>query len=334
MQDKELEKMEAALAAVGDRMASERSWEDVAPRVSQLFKPYRDLCTVLALSLAFFILGFWHRGVFGPAVAFMGLFLPGLIRAARERRRAVARQDRDLFAVCAEEVKRRYELQCLLLVLGPLLVIAFLVVGIALPDSRTPFLVACALTFYLPFHCLVVMPSTSRELDEVRRWSIAARELPLGAPEEAKRLQASWLRAVERVSRYVAVGGLVLLWVVWILDFEEVVPGALVWTVIGAWIVCRMLKAPEEDQAVTREQVADEDDEDDEEESWFSIIIGLLIVFVRVFLVYLAPIVSLILVGIAIRGTEPTRPLVVGGILAVASVIAWMTLNDDEEEDS
>lgn len=355
MSEAKLEAMEEALAAVGKRLASERRWEDIAPRVHRrLRKPYRDLAMVLAFVIGLGVWGLWERSAGVAALVVLGLFVPTVVHAALHRRRALVRRDRDLFAIHAREVDKRFQAQVMLVLFGVPLVLVLLVFAIALPDPRLPLTLAAALVVYLPVHVFVRLRCTLRELSEAKRWSEVARDLP-AAPSVAAgttREAPLWRRSVRK-----GVGILVLASVAaclatrvlhWAFDLDLRVPETVLWTIVVAWVAARMLveedgdeKAParlegEEDvgDGEEPEEEADDDDDDDDGESALALSIGLLVGWFQLFVLYLSPLVVLVLLAGALAVEDPTRPLVAAGTLAVMWIVFWKFVlpeGDDEE---
>ena len=124
MNDSELEALEQDLALVSDGLAAERRVSMPTAGVQRsgtqeedavadglgpiLRRPYQDLFSMLALVAGFGLWGLSEPRAAAVAIAILIVFVPERLRAARERRERIARQDEDLFAQCAEDVRHRF----------------------------------------------------------------------------------------------------------------------------------------------------------------------------------------------------------------------------------
>lgn len=175
MNDSELEALEQDLALVSDGLAAERSWEAVADGLGPILRrPYQDLFSMLALVAGFGLWGLSEPRAAAVAIAILIVFVPERLRAARERRERIARQDEDLFAQCAEDVRHRFGRDVLVTAFSLPMAFALLAISAVAESPEWPLGLAGLLLLYLPYHVVVRLRRTASEMTETRRWTDSA----------------------------------------------------------------------------------------------------------------------------------------------------------------
>ena len=169
--DQELERLERELTAVSGQLAARLDWEHVSAGMRrQLRRPYWDLALWAAVVSLMGLWGLQDSWAAWVALGLAVLVLPGHVAAVRERNQRLARNDRELFADCAEEIRRRFTSQVLLLIFGVPTAIALVVLAFVITNWVWPVALAALIVLYLPLHLHFRMRGTARELVESERW--------------------------------------------------------------------------------------------------------------------------------------------------------------------
>ena len=171
MQDTELEDLEGALDAVSQDLAATADWDHVSRGMRrQLRQPDWNLVWIAGIAL---LLGLWglHETRAGlAALVLLAFLVPGEWRRARDRRRRLARNDRELFTDVAREIHQRFQHELVHLLLLPMAVLALLVLASAVPEPAWPLALAALLALYMPWLFLVRIVGTKEERREADRW--------------------------------------------------------------------------------------------------------------------------------------------------------------------
>jgi hypothetical protein len=72
--------------------------------------------------------------------------------------------------------------------------------------------------------------------------------------------------------------------------------------------------------------------EDDPDESWPKLLLGLAVLYVQVFFLYVGPFLAVLAGVVAWRAEAPTKPAVVAAVLALGAALAWWRAPERAEE--
>ena len=196
-----------------------------------------------------------------------------------------------------------------------------------------------------------------RETDELKRWARASRELedmaerdPDVAAEgdedasegEDDDDRITWRDIAHDSVWILAVLAFASRWLLGKFGIDFRMPEWVYGVVLVIWFVERMTfesperkaraSAPVDIEEDEDDEDEDEDDEDDDE-SILGSLLALVLPFLGVFFLFIAPVVSAALGVVALKADDPTRPGVVAGLVALGSVATWLYILNSEDED-
>src|SRR5262245_7292782 len=167
MEDDELERLEQDLAGVEQRLAATRDWDRIRAhaRRASWWRVWR-LAWLLAGLAVCFVAGFWTwKGwLVGGAIAFF--HLPGRLDEFRERRRALAAGNEELFAFARRELEHRMVGHFVRACLEAILAVVALVVAVFADDTTLWLVVAALLLVDGAIRVFVRFPKASCALRE------------------------------------------------------------------------------------------------------------------------------------------------------------------------
>jgi hypothetical protein len=164
--DDELMRLERDLAAVAGRLERRIGWSEVEPRVRwAMRRPARQLAGTISLIAVCVGAGLWAPATWLVAAGLLLAVLPDRIRAARERRLALADAgEGDLLALYGRELQRKLAGHFVQALAAFALALLFLVAGVLAPDSRPGLIAAALLATVAAVRILWLFPRAYRDL--------------------------------------------------------------------------------------------------------------------------------------------------------------------------